>query len=486
MITRDEVEALLTSKESFRVERTVSTTDKDKFGEAVCAFANDMPDSGKPGYLLIGVHDDGSLNGLKATDELLKKFAAIRSDGNVLPIPSLAVESFSFPDRDVIVVEVQPSDQPPVRYRGRTWIRIGPRRDIATPAEETILAERKARSFKTFDARPCFEAHLDDLDLDLFTSFYLPRAMDAEALASDDRPLERKMESLRLFNSAYNCPTYAAIILFGKQPTHFLPGAFIQYVEFGGEDKASGVVNENAFKECLVKALPKIDTFIETGVVRKFPVKVSALREETVRTYPQWAIRELAMNAIMHRDYQGNAPVRLYQFKSSIEIQNHGGLYGRVRPENFPNINDYRNPIIAEAMKTLGYVNGYNIGIAEVQRRLKENGNPQAEFDISLVTAFKVSVMKRVDDSLDRSTQNGKESTSTSVESTEKSTEVSTETEVKIMAMMRENKSITQSAIAERLGVTRNYVAKLTMALTARKLIRRVGSDRGGTWEVVD
>ena len=126
------------------------------------------------------------------------------------------------------------------------------------------------------------------------------------------------------------------------------------------------------------------------------------------------------------------------------------------------------------------------LGIAEVQRRLKENGNPQAEFDISLVTAFKVSVMKRVDDSLDRSTQNGKESTSTSVESTEKSTEVSTETEVKIMAMMRENKSITQSAIAERLGVTRNYVAKLTMALTARKLIRRVGSDRGGTWEVVD
>lgn len=122
------------------------------------------------------------------------------------------------------------------------------------------------------------------------------------------------------------------------------------------------------------------------------------------------------------------------------------------------------------------------LGIAEVQRRLKENGNPQAEFDISLVTAFKVSVMKRVDDSLDRSTQNGKESTSTSVESTEKSTE----TEVKIMAMMRENKSITQSAIAERLGVTRNYVAKLTMALTARKLIRRVGSDRGGTWEVVD
>ena len=70
-------------------------------------------------------------------------------------------------------MEVQPSDQPPVRYRGRTWIRIGPRRDIASPAEETMLAERKARNFTTFDAHPCFGASLDDLDLDLFESQYV-------------------------------------------------------------------------------------------------------------------------------------------------------------------------------------------------------------------------------------------------------------------------------------------------------------------------
>ena len=63
MITKDELQELFTSTETYRIERTVSTTDKDKFGEAVCAFANDMPDSGKPGYLLIGVRNDGSLNG---------------------------------------------------------------------------------------------------------------------------------------------------------------------------------------------------------------------------------------------------------------------------------------------------------------------------------------------------------------------------------------------------------------------------------------
>ena len=114
MITKSELEKLLASTETYHVERTKSTTDKDKFGEAVCAFANDMPDWGKPGYLFIGVDNDGHPCGMKATDELLQKFAAIRSDGNILPIPTISVDSFSLPGGDVIAVEVLPSDQPPV------------------------------------------------------------------------------------------------------------------------------------------------------------------------------------------------------------------------------------------------------------------------------------------------------------------------------------------------------------------------------------
>ena len=388
MITKDELQELLASTETYRIERTVSTTDKDKFGEVVCAFANDMPDSGKPGYLLIGVRNDGSLNGLKASDELLQKFAALRSDGNILPIPSIAVDSYSFPDGDVIVVEVQPSDQPPVRYRGRTWIRIGPRRDIASPAEETMLAERKARNFTTFDARPCFGASLDDIDLDLFQHDYLPKAVDAEVLAADDRPIERKLESLRFFNSVYGLPTNAAVLLFGKDPRRFFPGAYVQYVSFGGLDKAATILNEHPFKGPIVRMLAQIDLFIETTVARKRPVFVTALREETRTDYPKGAIRELVMNAIMHRDYQGNAPIHFYQYSDRLEIVNHGGLYGRARPENFPNVSDYRNPIIAEAMKVLGYVNCYNRGINMVQDELEANGNGKAEFSFRLITAF--------------------------------------------------------------------------------------------------
>ena len=82
MITKDEIQELLHSTETYRVERTTSTGDMDKFQEAICAFANDLPNSRKNGYLILGAYDNGELSGLKVTDDLLKKIAAIRSNTN--------------------------------------------------------------------------------------------------------------------------------------------------------------------------------------------------------------------------------------------------------------------------------------------------------------------------------------------------------------------------------------------------------------------
>ena len=75
MMTIDEIRALFNDLESDRVERTVSTTNTDKFGQAICAFANDLPDHRLPGYLFLGVDDDGKVTGVNVTDELLKNVA---------------------------------------------------------------------------------------------------------------------------------------------------------------------------------------------------------------------------------------------------------------------------------------------------------------------------------------------------------------------------------------------------------------------------
>jgi ATP-dependent DNA helicase RecG len=85
----------------------------------------------------------------------------------------------------------------------------------------------------------------------------------------------------------------------------------------------------------------------------------------------------------MHRSYEGtNAPVRVYWFSDRIEINNPGGPFGQVTRENFgrPGITDYRNPHVAEVMKTLGYVQRFGIGIALAKAELARDGNPPPEF----------------------------------------------------------------------------------------------------------
>lgn len=403
MISKEEVNRLRFSKETSRVERTISKGDMDKFQEAICAFSNDMANSRKPGYLMIGVHDDGRLSGLKVDDKFFIKISAIRSSGNILPLPVMTVESYEFEDGDVLVVEVQPSLYPPVRYRGRTFIRIGPRRDIASEAEERILIERRTAYMPTFDTTPCFHAKLSDLNTEEFRNVFLTAAVSKEELKRDDRSVKEQMASVGMYDLDNDCPTFGAIALFGYKPRQFMPGLYTQFVRFKGYDVTAEVDDERQFEGGYIEILPKLEAFLEMSIIRKRPVPVSILREEMVNNYPYWALRELLLNAYMHRDLRGNGPIRFYEFEDRIEIMNPGGLYGNSRPENFPKVNDYRNPLIASAFKTLGYVNMFNRGVKEVQTQLKDNGNPPADFNVDNLTVFEVTVYSSTSSQEDKS-----------------------------------------------------------------------------------
>lgn len=379
MLTLDELIQILTDIESDRVERTISTTNTDKFGEAICAFANDLPNHRLPGYLLIGVKDDGSLSGLKVTDDLLKNLGAIRSDGNVLPQPALTVAKYSLNNGDVAVVEVQPSDLPPVRYKGRICVRIGPRKAIANEQEERILSERRVAMARSFDARPCVEAKIDDLALGQF-DVYRREAVDAETIAANHRPVELQLSSLRLFDPERQCPTNAGILLFGKNPRYYFPGAYIQYLKLPQNDLTDVPEDQVEISGDLVSVLHELDLRLRT-LIQTSLKSVSGLQEKLVTNYPDKSIRELLMNAVMHRNYDSNTPIRFYAFSDHIEIHSPGGLYGEATRQNFPNRNSYRNPIVAEAMKSLGYVNRFGYGVQRAEKLLLANGNPPAEFE---------------------------------------------------------------------------------------------------------
>ena len=174
-----ELERLLTEGESFHVERKESVQGRapNTIREAVCAFANDLPGSGRPGVVFVGVTDDGQSAGGEITDAILRRLTDVKTDGQIVPPPSMFVEKRRLNDMDLAVVTVVPSDSPPVRYRGRIHVRTGPRRGTATAQDERILNEKRRAITTPFDIQPVPSVGLSALNLRRFEDEYLPRAV---------------------------------------------------------------------------------------------------------------------------------------------------------------------------------------------------------------------------------------------------------------------------------------------------------------------
>jgi len=381
-----ELMALLDAPESDRAERKRAWAGDapEKVRQAVCAFANDLPGHASPGVVFIGAADDGSPHQITVDDQLLKTLADIKTDGKTVPLPSLIVERRVLKGAPMAVVTVWPSDAPPVRYEGRVWIRIGPRRGLASAQDERILNEKRRHLDRAFDTSPIRGCSIGELDRVVFENEYLPQAVAADVLAANERTYEQRLASLGMVASADDpTPTVAGILTLGKTPRTWLPCDYIQFLRVQGKDFADPVVDASEIDGNLAQMLRRLDDKLRATMSTAVDFRSS---DTEVRTtpYPLSALQQLVRNAVMHRTYEGtNAPVRVYWFDDRIEIFSPGGPYGTVTAANFgqPGASDYRNQAIAGILKTLGFVQRFGFGIAEARRALAANGNPPPEFE---------------------------------------------------------------------------------------------------------
>ena len=394
MLNQEEACKLVAAPESERLERKRAFSNAESIREAICAFANDMPRSFESGFVLIGVEDDGQLARLPITDELLLRLSALRDEGNILPLPRMEVYRVEIePGAEIAIVEVHPTDATPVRLRGRTYIRVGPRNVIASFEEERSLAERLRFTARRFDQRACEgPITVDDLRVDFFREEYLPRMVAKEVLEHDTRPVEQQLAALRLWDHRMEKPTNASVLLVAKQPREWLDGLWIQFVRFDGPDRSYKVIADAKYEGGVldqIKALEQIPKNIRS---------VRTASGEEVPDYPEEALRELVINAVLHRAYDAwNMPSLFYWYPDHVEILNPGGLFGDLTPEKFGARTSYRNEVLAEAMKGFGYVHKFGTGIPTVHRTLAANGNPPAVFDL-VPPGFGVNVYPRKDE----------------------------------------------------------------------------------------
>lgn len=385
MPSDDELLKLATDLESDRVERkqALSGSAKEKVGQAICAFANDLPGHGRPGVVFIGLDDHGHPVDITVTDQLLQELAAFRSDGNILPLPNLTVEKRRIDDHDVAVVTVEPSADPPVRYYGRVWIRVGPRRAIASRDEERVLSERRRAGDQPFDRRSPPGADLGALNLELFRSAYLPAAVAPEVLAENRRDELDQLRALHLL-ALTDQPNHGALLLLGNDPRAWLPGSYVQFVRYDGTDLGAPILDQKELGGRLSDILLRSDELARINIRIRTSVDDDSL-EQKMPDYPLVALQQLLRNAVLHRTYEVHAPVYWYWFEDRVEIHSPGGLYGRVTEESFgrPGATDYRNPTLAEGLKILGFVQRFGMGIELARRRCRENGNPEPSFEFS-------------------------------------------------------------------------------------------------------
>ncbi|WP_404815232.1 ATP-binding protein [Streptomyces thermolineatus] len=352
----------------------------DAIGNAVCAMANDLQGNGG-GDILVGVDDDGvPVDGVDTSDKALLALTDLRDDGRVLDRPSFTVRAAVYRGKPVVHIHVEASTTPPVRFEGVVWVRPGPTTRRATREDERVLSERRRAKDGPFDSRVIQGAALEDLDLDLFRRSYLPSMVDPEVIEENGRPLAQQLASLHL-TSPDEVPTALGLLTVGFDPSSRIPGGYVQFIRYQGTDLDAPVADDQELRQNLVDTAARLEVVLRGHLHTRLVEE--GFREDRRPDYPFEALREVCMNALMHRNYETSyAPTRITWFDDRIEVTNPGGPYGQVRDDNFDRVTDYRNPSLAAAMKGLGYVNRFGRGIGRIQATLERNGNPPAEFQV--------------------------------------------------------------------------------------------------------
>ncbi len=284
------------------------------------------------------------------------------------------------------MIIVQPSNSPPVRCKGVIHVRIGPRRGIATAQDERMLNEKRRHGDRPFDIQPIPTAGLSDLNLTRFENEYLTAAFPDEVLAVNDRSLNEQLAATKMIVAADQpTATVLGILTIGKNPQDFLPGAYVQFLKINGRELTDDILDSEEIGGAIPDLLRRLDEKLKAHNRIAVDITTNYIEQRT-ELYPMEALHQITRNAVMHRTYEGtNTPVRITWFNDRIEVLSPGGAFGTVNAENFgqPGYTDYRNPNLAESMRTLGYVQRFGVGIPIAKQQLAAAGHPEPEFDIS-------------------------------------------------------------------------------------------------------
>ncbi|MBR0118084.1 MAG: winged helix-turn-helix transcriptional regulator, partial [Prevotella sp.] len=283
----------------------------------------------------------------------------------------------------------------------------------------------------------------------------------------------------------------ACILLFGKYPQKFFPRARTRFIRYEGVDEKVGaemnVIKDVTFEGTILNQVKKTIEFIETQV-REHTFLGQHAQFVTKRDYPEFVIQEMTVNACCHRAYNiKGTEIQIKMFDDRLVFESPGKLPGQVKPNNIRHTHFSRNPKIAAFLKAYHFVKEFGEGFDRICREQEANGANVPSFRtdefILKITVPKVSEKVNVND--ERVDINVTEKVNTTENVTDASQKTSQKTSQKIIDLIKEDPYISTSKMAEIIGVDRRNIARNIKKLQEQGIVRRVGPDKGGFWEVI-
>ena len=399
--------------------------------------------------------------------------------------------AITYNNKNLLAVKINelPQKNKPCYYKNvginkGSYIRIGDSDEHMTDYE--IYSLQSYKDGIEEDLRPIKRAEFEDLNQEKIQQYIeeIKKRKPNLSKFSDEKIL--KLNGIIENSSGEIHPTLAGMMVFGEYPQGYLPQLFIACVVIPG--RKLGDVGElgqrfddnerveGTIEEMLDKALSFVRRNIGTMVI----IDSNGHRID-VPHYPMKALRESIANALIHRDYSLNtegAYIYLRIFDDRIEILNPGDLYGNNRIENLgtDNMLEVRNNTIIRLLEeTTDIVENRHTGIATMREEMKKMNLPEPEFE-SLRGTFKVTFRKeKTNETVKNFTEN----------CTDNFTENCTDRETRVLELLKENPTITQLELANKLKTSRRTISTVLSKLKEKGKIERVGSDRKGYWKIL-
>lgn len=291
----------------------------------------------------------------------------------------------------------------PCYYAGKgrlkgSYIRIGQADEPMTEYE--IFSYEAYRKKYREDIRPVERANEASLDKVALQRYLLRLRQNKPNLARlDDEQILGLMSMI-----VDGKPTLSAILLFCPYPQAYFPQLTITAISVPGtqigdtSDEGERFTDNKRIEGTLEDMLNGALTFIKNNMKISTTIHPETGMRSDNPEYPIVAIREVLLNALVHRDYSVHTegmPIQVIMYTDRIEIKSPGGLYGRLTVDQLGKVQpDTRNPVLATTMEVLSLTENRYSGIPTIIRAMRDAGNPDPVFDSSR-GLFTVTLFKR-------------------------------------------------------------------------------------------